>query len=124
MKAWILRWGPMTLVMLLIFCASATSGDEIPEFGTADLLVKKGSHMMGYALLAVSYLRGLAGGRVITRRLWILAVLLSFLYACSDEFHQAFVPGRNPSPNDVLIDTLGAILGVGIWTRVKSFTSA
>ena len=35
------------------------------------------------------------------------AVLLSVLYAISDELHQAFVPGRFLSLGDVFIDTLG-----------------
>ena len=114
----------MILMMLTIFVVSATPGEEIPEFGGADLLMKKAGHMLGYALLALSCLRGLAGRRVITRRLGFLAVLLACLYAVSDEFHQAFVPGRNSSPYDVMIDMLGAMLGVGIWTRLKSSRSS
>ena len=35
-----------------------------------------------------------------------------FLYACSDEFHQAFVPGRVGQFSDVLIDMIGVLLGV------------
>ena len=34
------------------------------------------------------------------------------LYALSDEFHQSFVPGRNPRLIDVSIDLLGAALGI------------
>ena len=41
----------------------------------------------------------------------ILSVLISFIYAILDEFHQSFVPGRTPLVKDVLIDTSGAILG-------------
>ena len=99
-------------------------GEDMPEFGGADTLLKKAGHMAGYALLAVSCLRGLAGGRAVTRRLRILAILLSILYAASDELHQAFVPGRNPSPYDVMIDALGALLGVVAWTRIRSSISA
>ena len=38
-----------------------------------------------------------------------LSVFLTFIYACSDEFHQLFVSGRGASFRDVLIDTFGAI---------------
>lgn len=48
------------------------------------------------------------------------------LYACTDEFHQLFVPGRSGQLADVLIDSSGALAGVllcllvaAIWTRIK-----
>lgn len=41
----------------------------------------------------------------------IVSIIFSFLYACTDEFHQLYVQGRTGQFTDVLIDTLGAILG-------------
>lgn len=48
------------------------------------------------------------------------------LYACTDEFHQLFVPGRSGQLTDVLIDSSGALAGallclmaVGVWIRLK-----
>ena len=106
------RWGPALLMMALIFAASSLTNKVIPQFGPRDVFVKKGGHALGYALLAAAYLHGLAGGRLVTGRHMLLAVLGACLYAITDEYHQSFVPGRNPSPVDVLIDTGGAGLGV------------
>ena len=39
-----------------------------------------------------------------------LVILLSVLYATSDEIHQIFVPGRGSSISDVLIDSFGILL--------------
>lgn len=39
-------------------------------------------------------------------------VAFCFLYACSDELHQYFVPGRACMFTDVLIDTSGSITGI------------
>lgn len=119
MKTWIRRWGMAVLMMLAIFFASSTPGSDLPQFGQWDLFAKKGGHLFGYALLAVGYLRGLANGKAVTKRHWILAVIFASLYAASDEFHQHFVPGRNSSFNDIIIDTVGAALGAGLWTWVK-----
>ena len=44
----------------------------------------------------------------------IISILISFLYACTDEFHQIFVQGRTGQFTDVLIDTSGAIIGFAI----------
>lgn len=42
--------------------------------------------------------------------LWLLPLALTFFYALSDEFHQAFVPGREPSWLDIGFDMTGAII--------------
>ena len=33
-------------------------------------------------------------------------------FACSDEFHQLYVPGRNGCVTDVLIDCVGILIGI------------
>jgi VanZ family protein len=44
----------------------------------------------------------------------VIAVALATGYGATDEFHQSFVPGRGPAFSDVLIDLVGASLGVGV----------
>jgi VanZ family protein len=107
-------------MMTLIFTASGTPGSDLPQFGFLDLLVKKGGHALGYALLGISYLRGLTGGRNASRGHLVLAVVLATLYAASDEFHQRFTPGRTPSVEDVVTDSIGALAGVGLWPLIRS----
>ena len=51
-----------------------------------------------------------------------MSILFSFLYACTDEIHQIFVPGRSAQFRDVLIDTLGASFGAIItYLIIKLF---
>ena len=51
-----------------------------------------------------------------------MSILLSFFYACTDEIHQIFVPGRSAQFRDVLIDTLGASFGIAItYLTIKFF---
>jgi VanZ family protein len=40
---------------------------------------------------------------------WLLAMLMAMRYACSDAWHQTFVPGREGTVRDVAIDELGVI---------------
>ena len=88
------RWGPAVLMMAVIFTASSFPSRDLPSFGLWDRLVKKGGHMVGYALLAIAYTHGLASGARPTRRQLSVAVALAGLYAITDEFHQLFVAGR------------------------------
>jgi len=39
----------------------------------------------------------------------------------SDEFHQLFVPGRARQLKDVLIDSTGATVGIGIYLLVIKY---
>jgi VanZ family protein len=106
-------------MMLLIYLASDTPGRELPSFGVGDLLAKKGGHVVGYALLALSYLHALAPRGALSPQTARIAVLLAVLYAMSDEIHQVFVPGRGAGARDVLIDAVGASLGVSLGLRLR-----
>jgi len=108
------------LMMAVIFAFSSIPSKEIPGFGPFDLLVKKGGHATGYALLALANLRALGrnqGGY--KTRTYIMAWLLAVLYSATDEFHQSFVPGRHSAITDVGIDALGAALGLLLRLRLK-----
>ena len=104
-----LRWFPGVLLMSVIFIFSSIPSKEMPSFGSWDVLVKKGGHAIGYGLLALSFWFAMDWNQKMP---W-LAFLFATLYALSDEFHQAFVPGRHPSWVDaLLIDNGGAALAL------------
>jgi VanZ family protein len=110
------RWLPVLLMMLLIFWFSSQPSEQLPYFDRADRIVKKGSHMIGYGILAISYWH-VFGYR--TDRRWF-AWLLAVLYAVTDEFHQSFVAGRNASVWDVVIfDNLGALISLWLGSFVE-----
>ncbi len=103
------RWGPVVVWMAVLFGASATPGQDLPTFGPIDFIVKKGGHMLGYAVLAVLCRRALGWQRRPIAAAWLPAVM----YALVDEIHQSFVPERHPSIIDALgFDGIGAALGL------------
>jgi len=72
--------------------------------------------MLGFGLLALFSWRALDFQ---PERRWI-AWTLAVLYALMDEFHQSFVPGRNPSIWDVLIfDNVGALISLWLTSLYK-----
>jgi VanZ family protein len=103
-------WLPALLMMALIFLVSSRRGDQLPEYGDWEYLIKKTAHGIGYGFLALSYLKALP------KRNYFLAWLFSLMYAITDEFHQTFVPGRHPSIIDVIVfDNIGAMVALWIY---------
>jgi VanZ family protein len=81
------------------------------------LFVRKCGHVAEYAVLALLLWRGLRGSSKPGGAPWRwseagLALGLTALYAASDELHQTFVPSRQGSAWDVLLDTSGAVLAL------------
>ncbi|HBI14567.1 MAG TPA: teicoplanin resistance protein VanZ [Desulfobulbaceae bacterium] len=111
-----LRCIPMMTVMGIIFFLSHQPGTafQLPLLSGAD----KFGHAILYALLAGTALYAMAP--VPPRRMLqagLLVVLFCLLYGISDEFHQSFVPGREPSGGDLLADAAGAVAAVALWLR-------
>ena len=79
--------------------------EKVEEYALAiDHPVRKLAHATEYAILALLWF-GALGSK-------LQAVVIAFLYACTDEFHQLFVPGRAGLFTDVLIDTSGAAVAM------------
>jgi VanZ family protein len=122
-------WGPPIIWMSTIFWLStdAFSGDNTGSllwkvvsfiypgvtrelFDSIHFYVRKAGHFTEYAILALLLFRAFRSGAQERWRLrWALpSLLVAFLYASLDEFHQTFTRRRTGSVYDSLIDTSGA----------------
>lgn len=120
-----LAWGPALLWAAAIFYVSAQNTWTVFEGPPLVKALRKSGHIFEYAVLALLIGRGLISiwtdwGRVeasrrILLRVWRLGVLLTTLYAMTDELHQLFVPRRVGYVWDVLVDALSATAALGIW---------
>ncbi len=110
-----------TVTRLLIHSVTLLLGEETAQAMPSqalELLVRKAAHMAEYAVLWLLFERALRLSGARRPRLW--ALMLSAAYAGTDEFHQRFIPGRGPSPMDVMVDTAGAALACcfhALWHR-------
>jgi VanZ family protein len=131
-------WLPVMIWMTLIFGASTDLGrpentsrfirpfllwlnPKMPEetIEKVHFVIRKTAHFVEYSILGLLLWRlihfdpACAGCR--SREFWT-ALLVAALYAASDEFHQSFVPGREASVRDVLLDSCGAGFGLAaLW---------
>jgi len=83
------------------------------------IVVRKGGHLTEYAILALLSFRALSGSGGVFSPAWSwraawLALGFCALYATGDEVRQSFVPSRYGSPLDVLIDVVGAAIGLAL----------
>ena len=129
MKKKQIDWILVIAWMLLIFIFSSQAGEVSNEnnkfviyifnllgldlnsiFGTlSDFIVRKAAHFTEYFILYVLLYRAIYTKKNAGIKVFIGVILIVFLYACSDELHQAFVPGRGPAFRDVLVDTCGGL---------------
>lgn len=139
-RAFLKYWLPVIAWMALIFIGSSAVGStpntsriivpflrwlnpDVSEqtIHRVQVVVRKSGHLTEYAVLAALLWRARRRPPPGDSRPWNLseavwAITVATLYAVTDEIHQAFVPARLGSPGDVLIDALGATLGIGlIW---------
>lgn len=70
--------------------------------------VRKGAHVTEYLCLYFAVLFALHRWDLRGKRLFWTAFAMTVAYACTDEFHQLFVPGRSGQFTDVLVDSSGA----------------
>lgn len=108
------RWAAVLTWSGLIFVLSSRGNLPGPGFPHADKIF----HAFEFAVLAwlltsalfpsipVSRLRGSA--------IWAISGILCFFYALSDEFHQAFVPGRSCEFSDLIADFAGILTGLAV----------
>ena len=103
------------IIAIVEFFDFSDSLSEIEKENIAEeltFMVRKGAHFCAYAVFG-ALLYFLFGAYEVKKiRQIIFSVGVSFLYACSDEYHQTFIKGRSGEVRDIVIDTLGALLGV------------
>jgi VanZ family protein len=85
--------------------------------GWVVFIARKCAHMTEFGVLGLLLWRAVRKPLRTNPRPWSWklaggTILLVALYASSDEFHQSFVPGRDASVHDVMIDTLGGAGGM------------
>lgn len=83
-------------------------------------VVRKGAHVTEYAVLGV-LMSTLLSQYAEKRKIWYPASLISCIaYASTDEIHQLFVPGRSGQIRDVMIDSIGIVIGCSTVLLIKT----
>jgi VanZ family protein len=138
-RAFLKFWLPVLFWMAVIFTASADAHSYehssrfvepflhwlFPKMAWTNIqtihhVLRKCCHLTEYAILALLFWRAL---HLANNNLPVWSwpkvggtLLLVFIFAATDEFHQRFVPTRTPLVSDVFIDTTGGAIGLlALW---------
>ena len=114
-RTWLLAWLPVLAWAGLVFAFSAQPDLRFLPDAWLDFVLRKVGHAGVFGILALLAWRA-RGMTTAWRqpRPWAVALGLTVTYAITDELHQGFVGGRFPSPVDVGIDIVGALVAIGI----------
>ncbi len=98
------------LTQLVVLLKGPVSPEEWAElYWQIDGAVRTAAHFAEYAVL---------GGLLMAAALLIqwggvwLPWAVGIIYACTDEWHQAYIPGRVCDPLDIVIDACGVLFGI------------
>lgn len=123
---------PSIILMIMIFWFSHQTGTQSSSLSTyivnwlesnlhiivPELIIRKLAHMSEYAILAFTFIYAFYHNKYTFQRIIIFSLTATFLYACSDEFHQLFVIGRSGQLIDVMIDTIGGMIAIIIFSII------
>lgn len=112
----IARWALFLAYLLLTYVLSSQShvpgAEAVPDY----LL-----HFPEYSLLTLLLVRA-GSGRILaphSTRVLVASLLFGILYGIFDEIHQAFVPGRDSSVKDALVDAFATLVTVGALALIS-----
>lgn len=74
--------------------------------------------MIVYLVLGIFVINAFVVSGIRGYKAFFFSLIFCLLYAASDEIHQLFVQGRGAKATDVLIDSIGALIGIGIYNII------
>lgn len=78
--------------------------------------IRKSAHVFEFLVLGV--LSSMNSVEYFRKRTYLLSLAFCIFYALSDEVHQLFIQGRAGKAGDVLIDSIGAFIGIFLYHRI------
>lgn len=88
-------------------------------FNFVEFLIRKSTHFFGYGIIGVIFYFFYV--KLHLRFAPLLAIATVFIIGCIDEYRQYHIPGRTGIFADVLIDTAGAVLLVGVTYMIHHY---
>ncbi|WP_102026674.1 VanZ family protein [Salirhabdus sp. Marseille-P4669] len=100
---------------------SQVSVEALGINGFVEFFIRKGAHFTVYLILFLLFVVAFHKTTNIKKLQKVsLSLLFTVFYAIFDEIHQGWTPNRTPFYGDVIIDTIGAIVGAGLFLLISN----
>ena len=86
--------------------------DRQPILERTESVIRKMAHFSIYTLVGLLLMSFVSTYNLKENKRIIISLGIGALYATSDETHQLFVPGRSGQMSDVILDSMGVLLGI------------
>jgi len=102
---------PWILMMIAITFESSISNISLPDLGIT--FTDKLAHFGVFGLMGWVLTRGM----ILTNKKYpiLISIVIGFIFAITDEWHQSFVPGRDADVLDVIADLIGLIVSANLY---------
>lgn len=80
--------------------------------GFIEFFIRKAAHFFTNLALGMCTYFALRGENSKSAKFILLALMMTVLFACSDEFHQSLTGDRTPLYQDIVLDSIGAFTGI------------
>ena len=87
-------------------------GDSQLILERTESIIRKVAHFSIYTLVGFLLMSLISTYDLKENKRIIISLGIGVLYAASDEIHQLFVPGRSGQITDVVLDSMGVLLGI------------
>ena len=85
---------------------------DILNSPNSQFIVRKSAHIILFCFLSILCFVVIYELKRNVKISTLVSFSITFIYACMYEIHQLFIPGRTGKINDVLIDSIGVIMGL------------
>lgn len=124
----IFSWALVLVILGFIYSLSAQNAEESKELSDSLVskilqylelyidgeLIRKIAHMLEFTALSFSLYNAIFTTFEL-KESHLISLCLTVICATGDEIHQLFVPGRAFQLSDILIDSIGAIIGIAAY---------
>ena len=106
----------MRIVNLMTQSSGLNDAQQMERTLYLEPYIREAAHVLEYVILAVLVLIAVRAFTSDCGRAALITVLVCFLYACTDEWHQYYIPGRAAEYMDIMLDTSGAAAAMLIYS--------
>lgn len=109
----------VVVIAILIFLFSSIPGDADVLSSVSSPLFSYFYHFIIFFMFTFVLFSAIKGKRRISQKFIFITLTISLIYAFLDEFHQMFIPFRDPSLRDLLFDVAGSSLSIMFYSYLK-----